>query len=114
MLLGFDWLAKHNPEINWQTKEVKMSRCPEGCRTCQDEMRRERTIARVATTRIRAVRMGGFPVLVEETPDEDNYVPEGVNMPEGGVNSNPDDLPGLCAVDDKDMDDPEIEDEDRI
>ena len=38
VLLGFDWLAKHNPEINWQTKEVKMSRCPEGCRTCQDEI----------------------------------------------------------------------------
>ena len=58
--------------------------------------------------------MGGFPVLVEETPDEDNYVPEGMNMPEGGVNSDPDDLPGLCAVDDKDMDDSKIEDEDRI
>ena len=28
--------------------------------------------------------MGGFPVLVEETLDEDNYAPEGVNAPEGG------------------------------
>ena len=58
--------------------------------------------------------MGDFPVLVEETPDEDNYVPKGVNMPERGVNSDPDDLPGLCTVDDEDMDDPEIEDEDQI
>ena len=32
----------------------------------------------------------------------------------GGVNSDPNDLPGLRAVDDEDMDDPEIEDEDRI
>ena len=31
-----------------------------------------------------------------------------------GVNSDPDDLPGLCVVDDEDMDDPEIEDEDWI
>ena len=58
--------------------------------------------------------MGGFPVLVKETPDEDDYAPEGMNMPEGGVNSDPDDLPGLCAVDDEDMDDPKIEDEDWI
>ena len=91
-----------------------MSHCLEGCCTCQDEMQHERTIACVTTTRIRAIHMGDFPVLVEETLDEDDYVPEGVNTPEGGVNSDPDDLPGLCAVDDKDMDDPEIEDEDRI
>ena len=52
MLLGFDWLTKHNPKINRQTKEVKMSRCLEGCCTCQDERRRERIIARVATTQI--------------------------------------------------------------
>ncbi|EEB89308.1 hypothetical protein MPER_12609 [Moniliophthora perniciosa FA553] len=27
VLLGYSWLEKHNPEINWQTKEVKMSCC---------------------------------------------------------------------------------------
>jgi hypothetical protein len=26
-ILGHDWLQNHNPEINWQTKDVKMSRC---------------------------------------------------------------------------------------
>ena len=25
------WLAYHNPEINWRTEEVKMTRCPEEC-----------------------------------------------------------------------------------
>ena len=28
MILGFTWLRKHNPEIDWQMKEVWMSRCP--------------------------------------------------------------------------------------
>jgi predicted aspartyl protease len=28
MILGYNWLRNHNPEINWQTKDVKMSRCP--------------------------------------------------------------------------------------
>ena len=26
------WLARHNPEIDWKTREVKMTRCPEECR----------------------------------------------------------------------------------
>jgi len=25
------WLARHNPEIDWRTGEVKMTRCPEEC-----------------------------------------------------------------------------------
>jgi hypothetical protein len=34
MILGYNWLCNHNPEINWQTKDVKMSRCPLQCSTC--------------------------------------------------------------------------------
>jgi hypothetical protein len=25
LILGYSWLRKHNPEINWDTREVKMS-----------------------------------------------------------------------------------------
>jgi len=28
VILGMPWLAAHNPEINWETEEVKMTRCP--------------------------------------------------------------------------------------
>ena len=28
LILGHSWLWKHNPEIDWVTREVKMSRCP--------------------------------------------------------------------------------------
>ena len=31
MILGMPWLAAHNPEINWETEEVKISRCPPWC-----------------------------------------------------------------------------------
>jgi len=31
MILGMPWLAHHNPEIDWKTGEVKMTRCPEKC-----------------------------------------------------------------------------------
>ena len=32
VILGMLWLACHNPEIDWRTGEVKMTRCPKECR----------------------------------------------------------------------------------
>jgi len=32
VVLGMPWLQAHNPEINWETGEVKMIRCPPLCR----------------------------------------------------------------------------------
>jgi hypothetical protein len=34
IILGYNWLHNHDPEIDWQTKEVKMSHCPLQCSTC--------------------------------------------------------------------------------
>ena len=31
VILEMPWLARHNPEIDWKTGEVKMMRCPEEC-----------------------------------------------------------------------------------
>jgi len=31
MILGYTWLKDHNPEVNWQTREVQMNRCPPRC-----------------------------------------------------------------------------------
>ena len=31
MILGMPWLACHNPEIDWRTGEIKMTRCLEKC-----------------------------------------------------------------------------------
>ena len=31
VILGMPWLAHHNPEIDWKTGEVKMTRCSEEC-----------------------------------------------------------------------------------
>jgi len=28
VILGMPWLAAHNPEIDWEKGEVKMTRCP--------------------------------------------------------------------------------------
>ena len=31
VILEILWLACHNPEIDWRTEEVKMTKCPEEC-----------------------------------------------------------------------------------
>jgi len=31
IILEMLWLAYHNPEIDWRTREVKMTRCTEEC-----------------------------------------------------------------------------------
>ena len=31
VILGMPWLARHNPDIDWRTGEVKMTRCPDEC-----------------------------------------------------------------------------------
>jgi hypothetical protein len=37
LILGYNWLCNHNLEINWQTKDVKISHCPLQCSTCRVE-----------------------------------------------------------------------------
>ena len=40
VILGHTWLHKHNPDINWATGEVKMSRCSGPCCSgCKEEIR---------------------------------------------------------------------------
>jgi len=31
IILGMLWLVAHNPKINWETRKVKMMRCPPLC-----------------------------------------------------------------------------------
>ena len=35
MILGYTWLKHHNPDIDWETGQVKMTRCPWTCRVLQ-------------------------------------------------------------------------------
>jgi len=31
MFLGYNWLVKHDPKINWKNNTIKFTRCPENC-----------------------------------------------------------------------------------
>ena len=42
VILGMPWLAAHNPEIDWEKGEVKMTRCPPLCgKRKQEEKKKE-------------------------------------------------------------------------
>jgi len=45
MILGMPWLAAHNPEINWETGEVKMTRC---LPLCGEKNQKKEKVKRVA------------------------------------------------------------------
>ena len=42
VILGYPWLRQHNPEINWQTQEVKLSCCPNCCAKTSGRTHQER------------------------------------------------------------------------
>jgi len=46
VILGMPWLVAHNPEINWETEEVKMTRCPP---LCGGKGQKKEKVKRVAT-----------------------------------------------------------------
>jgi len=51
MFLGYDWLVKHNPEVNWKNGTIKFMRCPGSCKMkYQDIEFKTRRIQTMETT----------------------------------------------------------------
>ena len=42
LILGMPWLAAHNPEIDWEKGEVKMTRCPPICGRRKQEVKEKK------------------------------------------------------------------------
>jgi hypothetical protein len=109
LILGYNWLRNHNPKINWQTKDVKMSRCPLQCSTCRVEDKRDRMILKSTTAQINACRSGAFPTMTAEDEDESPHV----NTEETDEEAR--DLgPAFDDDLDSEVDDFTIEEEDRV
>jgi len=70
LILGYDWLKDHNPKIDWEKGEVKMTRCPlrcEGGRALQKEQTRQK---RIELRALRSCHDGPTPLLQEELEPE--------------------------------------------
>jgi hypothetical protein len=109
LILGYNWLRNHNPEINWQTKDIKMSRCPVQCSTCRVEEKRDAKMQKSTTSQINACQSGAFPTMVEEDEDESPHV----NADETDEEAQ-DTCPALDDDLDSDVIDVTIEEGDRV
>jgi hypothetical protein len=109
LILGYNWLCNHNPEINWQTKDIKMSRCPVQRSTCRVKDKRDAEMRKLMTSQINACRSGAFPMMVEEDEDESPHV---------NVDETDEEVQDTCtALDDdldSDVDDVIIKEDDRV
>jgi len=82
LILGHSWLRKHNPEINWVTGEVKMSRCPPRCCSrCRDKARVERIARKAEIWWTEAVSDGPIPELHMDLEEEEEEEAEELIKP---------------------------------
>jgi len=73
MILGYTWLKDHNPEVNWQTGEVQMNRCPPRCKGCR-VIRKEQVLRKWMETRALNVCRSG-PLLEHTEDSEEDEIP---------------------------------------
>ena len=45
IIIGFTWLKKHNPEIDWKTGHIQFTRCPQECNVTIQEHKKRQTKA---------------------------------------------------------------------
>jgi transposase InsO family protein len=94
LILGHSWLRKHNPEIDWVSGEVKMSRCSARCCSgCRDEFREERKERKAVIRLMARCSSGPLPAMTEDDGDE---------------------LPELLQDDEDEEDDPVFEEGDHL
>jgi transposase InsO family protein len=66
MILGLPWLRRHNPEVDWKTGRVRMTRCDDRCGTCKLEIKRLARERKSEAKARRRCRLGPTPLLTEE------------------------------------------------
>jgi len=83
MILGFTWLDKHNLEIDFCARSVKMTRCLLRCCVgCQADCKAEWNAKREDTERINTCWTGPFPALIEDPDEEDEAEPTPEQSPD--------------------------------
>lgn len=72
MILGHGWLREHNPEVDWTSGEVSMSRCPARCAACRESVKKDRNEQKANERRKEEIRSGPLPkVTVEDITEEE-------------------------------------------
>src|SRR6266568_5067292 len=71
LILGMTWLLKHNPEVNWDTGIVSMTRCPRSCGRHAKEYRRKKAQERLKK---RAATKWELREYVQKREKEDDFL----------------------------------------
>jgi len=71
MILGYTWLKDHNPEVNWQTREVQMNRCPPRCEGCCTIQKKQALQRKIEVRAINICRSGPPPEYAEDSEEDE-------------------------------------------
>ena len=72
MIPRYTWLDKHNLEIDFYARSVKMTRCLLRCCVgCQADRKVDWNAKREDTERINTCQTGPFPAFIEDADEED-------------------------------------------
>jgi len=77
MILGYTWLKDHNPEVDWQTKEVQMNRCPPQCEGCHVIQKEQVSRKRVETKALNVCQSRPLPEHAEDSEEDETPVRTG-------------------------------------
>ena len=66
MILGYTWLKHHNPDIDWETGQVRMTHCPWTCRVLQGKSSLEQSIDALNQNGLRTIHA----IKKEQEPSE--------------------------------------------
>ena len=71
MILGYTWLKDHNPEVNWQTREVQMNQCPPRCEGCRVIQKEQASRKRMETRALNVCQSGPSPEYAEDSEEDE-------------------------------------------
>jgi len=67
MMIGYSYLYKHNPNIDWQKGQWEFTRCPD---TCANKVHKTRDVEAGANELYLEIDISGF-LLLDNIEDED-------------------------------------------
>ncbi|KAJ8590174.1 hypothetical protein M405DRAFT_710246, partial [Rhizopogon salebrosus TDB-379] len=73
VIIGFDWLRKHNPLIDWCTGNIVFTRCPSPCSPISgnEELEEEPCVSRSEKVRVRGIEEGDRIFDIERRMQQD-------------------------------------------
>ena len=71
MILNYTWLKDHNLEVNWQTGEVQMNRCPPRCKGCRVIRKEQASRRKMEVRAVNVCRSGPPPEYAEDSEEDE-------------------------------------------